>query len=91
MKTRLIFRYIFLAIGDRVSHEWKVSADYSYVEESLHVLQVFDYTLGWDAGEIKFSDLPNEHINSIIKTGLRAGRHEYEQRKNHSTAQGGAI
>lgn len=61
------------------------------VEETLTVLHVNDHTLGWDSGEIKFSELPEEHINAIIKTGLRAGRHEYEERKRNYIASRGAI
>jgi hypothetical protein len=103
MKTRIEFRYIFLAIGGRVSHEWHVQADYEYTEhhtldlegdlanmpdaeETLTVLHVNDHTLGWDSGEIKFSELQDEHINEIIKTGLRAGRHEYKERIRNSIA-----
>ena len=110
MKNQITFQFFFLGIGERLTHEWHVTATHVRrehrnfdlegeisntpdIEEYLERIQVNDHTLGFNAGEITFKDLPADLRRQIVETGLRAANHnmENEQRERTDFALGYAV
>lgn len=110
MRKQIQFQILFLGLGERLTHDWRVTAThvteehrnfdlegdesntpdlYCYMER----IQVNDFTLGFDAGEINFKDLPADLRRQIIATGLKAANHnmQNEQRERIKTSLGHPV